>query len=47
MKTLAAVDNANSKSEYTKGLHLTALKLKTIQVIKLPLREGLAKQHTA
>jgi len=46
MKTLAAVDKTNSKSEYTKGLHLTALKLKTIQVIKLPLHEWLAKQQT-
>jgi hypothetical protein len=47
MKMLAAVDKANSKYEYTKGLHLTTLKLKTIQVIKLPLREGLAEQYTA
>jgi hypothetical protein len=47
MKTLAAMNKANSKSEYAKGLHLTAFNLKTIQVIKLPLHKGLVKQHTA
>jgi hypothetical protein len=46
MKTLAAMDKANYKLEYTKCLHLTVFNLKTIQVIKLPLHEGLAKQHT-
>jgi hypothetical protein len=51
--TLLANENVRSigqgkfQSRIYKGLNLTAVKLKTIQVIKLPLLEASAKQDTA